>query len=75
MSNLSESPQAHMNQLKKIGTKSLLYSGVLLLLALSLLPVLEVFGRPFRIFLIPGSSTWIQHLTLWIALVGAIIAA
>lgn len=75
MSNLSESPQAHMNQLKKIGTKSLLFSGVLLLLALSLLPVLEVFGRPFRIFLIPGSSTWIQHLTLWIALAGAIIAA
>ena len=75
MSNPSESSWEHKNQFLNIGTKFLLYSGVFLLLALSLLPVLEVLGRPFRIFLIPGSSTWIQHLTLWIALAGAILAA
>ena len=61
--------------LTKIGTNSLLFLGVFLLVVVSLLPVLDVFGRPFRIFLISGSSTWIQHSTLWIALVGAILAA
>jgi tripartite ATP-independent transporter DctM subunit len=75
MSNLSEKSQLHLNRVKKIATKLLLFTGVFLLLALSLMPVLEVVGRPFRIFLISGSSTWIQHMTLWIALVGAIVAA
>lgn len=75
MSKNKDLPREKYSWLNRIGIKLLLYLGVFLLLVVSLLPVLDVFGRPFRIFLVSGSSTWIQHSTLWIALVGALLAA
>ncbi len=41
---------------------------------LIMIPLIEAFGRRFIGFGIPGASGWVQHLTLWIGLVGAVLA-
>ena len=43
--------------------------------AMALLPLVEVAGRAFAGRGIPGSIPLVQHLTLWIALLGAALAA
>jgi len=48
---------------------------VTLLTAMSLLPVLELIARQFRLPSIPGSAVFVQHLTLWVAFVGSTVAA
>ena len=48
---------------------------VALLTAMSLLPVLELLSRQFGLPSIPGSSVFVQHLTLWVAFVGSTLAA
>ena len=48
---------------------------VALLSAMSLLPVLELIARQFRLPAIPGSAVFVQHLTLWVAFVGSAVAA
>ncbi len=48
---------------------------VVLLSAMSLLPVTELIARQFRLPAIPGSSVFVQHLTLWVAFIGSTIAA
>jgi len=47
----------------------LVYSGIVLI------PALEAFTRLFNFSIIPGSPIWTQHLTLWIAFIGAMIAS
>lgn len=42
---------------------------------MTLLPVTELTARQFRTPGIPGSTVFVQHLTLWIAFVGAALAA
>ena len=48
---------------------------VAVLAAMSLLPLLEIAGRETLGHGIPGSSPLVQHLTLWIAFLGAGLAA
>ena len=48
---------------------------VFALLAMALLPLLEIALRKFFSIGIPGSSVWVQHLTLWVGFMGAAIAA
>jgi C4-dicarboxylate transporter DctM subunit len=48
---------------------------VALLTAMSLLPVLELLARQFGLPSIPGSSVFVQHITLWVAFVGSTLAA
>ncbi|MFQ5971159.1 MAG: TRAP transporter large permease subunit, partial [Alphaproteobacteria bacterium] len=45
------------------------------LLAIGVLPVLELFLRAFFDTGIPGTSGYVQHLTLWIGFLGAMVAA
>lgn len=45
------------------------------LMAMAALPCIEVITRLFRLPGIPGSIVIVQHLTLWIAFLGAILAA
>ena len=45
------------------------------LLSMAILPSVEVFTRLFRLPGIPGSAVIVQHLTLWIGFLGAILAA
>ena len=48
---------------------------ILVLLSMASFPLVEAVARVFGVQGIPGSSIIIQHLTLWIAFLGAIIAA
>ena len=48
---------------------------VFALLAMAVLPLLEIALRMFFSTGIPGSAVWVQHLTLWVAFLGAAIAA
>jgi tripartite ATP-independent transporter DctM subunit len=43
--------------------------------AIVLIPATEALTRIFNISIIPGAPIWTQHLTLWIAFVGAMIAS
>jgi tripartite ATP-independent transporter DctM subunit len=50
---------------------------VVLVAALALatvVPLIDAFGRPFGGFHIPGSSLYVQQLTLWLAFVGGLAA-
>ncbi len=42
---------------------------------MSALPLVEVAARRLRTAGIPGSTVFVQHLTLWLALLGAALAA
>src|SRR3990170_1259495 len=44
------------------------------LLAMGVLPVLELVLRTFFRTGVPGSSGYVQHLTLWVGFLGAMIA-
>ncbi|MFQ5604213.1 MAG: TRAP transporter large permease subunit [bacterium] len=46
----------------------------LLLFVMVLIPLLEAAGRRFAGIGIPGAAGWVQHLTLWLGLLGAILA-
>jgi tripartite ATP-independent transporter DctM subunit len=48
---------------------------VFALLAMALLPLLEIVIRKFYPSGIPGSTIWVQHLALWVGFLGAAIAA
>ena len=45
------------------------------LLAMVLIPLFEAVGRRFAGIGIPGAAGWVQHLTLWLGLGGAVVAA
>ena len=40
----------------------------------TLLPLVDAIGRPLGGFHIPGSATYVQHITLWLAFVGGLLA-
>jgi tripartite ATP-independent transporter DctM subunit len=44
------------------------------LLAMTIIPLLETIGRPLLGMGIPGAAAWVQHLTLWMGLLGAVLA-
>jgi tripartite ATP-independent transporter DctM subunit len=44
-------------------------------LTMAVLPIAEILGRRFLGQGVPGSITWVQHLTLWVAFAGGVIAA
>jgi len=44
-------------------------------LAMAVLPIAEIAGRRLLGQGVPGSITWVQHLTLWVAFAGGVIAA
>ncbi len=48
---------------------------ILALLAATALPLIDAFGRPLGGFHVPGSAAWVQQATLWMAFLGALIAA
>ena len=45
------------------------------LAAMAILPLAEIVVRPLLVGGIPGSIPFVQHLTLWVAFVGAVLAA
>lgn len=47
---------------------------ILVLFAMTLIPLFESAGRRVAGFGIPGATSWVQHLTLWLGLLGAIWA-
>ncbi len=47
---------------------------VLALALATVLPLVDAVGRPFGNFHIPGSATYVQMLTLWLAFVGGLVA-
>jgi len=50
---------------------------VVLFVALALLtvtPLLDALGRPVGGLHVPGGAVWVQHLTLWLAFVGGLVA-
>ena len=49
--------------------------GIVAVLAMAVLPIAEIAGRHVLGQGVPGSVTWVQHLTLWVAFAGGIIAA
>jgi len=49
--------------------------GILAILAMAVLPIAEILGRHLLGQGVPGSITWVQNLTLWVAFAGGIIAA
>jgi tripartite ATP-independent transporter DctM subunit len=49
--------------------------GSIAVLAMVVLPIAEMLGRRYLGQGIPGSITWVQHLTLWVAFTGGIVAA
>jgi C4-dicarboxylate transporter, DctM subunit len=49
-------------------------TSVTILALMIVIPLMEAFGRRFLGIGIPGSADWVQHMTLWIGLLGAIIA-
>ncbi|HSK09082.1 MAG TPA: TRAP transporter large permease subunit [Vicinamibacterales bacterium] len=51
------------------------FVGVLCLLAMVALPLVEIVGRPLLGIGVPGSVGLVQHLTMWVAFVGAMIAS
>jgi len=48
---------------------------VMVLTAMTLLPIAEIVSRKLRLTGIPGGPIFVQHLTLWVALAGAALAA
>ena len=59
---------------KKIGEHGLSILTVLFLTALMGIPLLETLGRRITGIGITGAAAWCQHLTLWIGLIGALLA-
>ena len=49
--------------------------GIIVVLAMAVLPIAEMLGRRYLGQGVPGSITWVQHLTLWVAFAGGSIAA
>jgi TRAP-type C4-dicarboxylate transport system permease small subunit len=49
--------------------------GILAISLMSLLPVVELLSRQLGLDGIPGSSVFVQHLTLWVAFLGASLTA
>jgi tripartite ATP-independent transporter DctM subunit len=41
---------------------------------LTLIPLVDALGRPVDGIHIPGGAVWVQHLTLWLAFVGGLVA-
>jgi C4-dicarboxylate transporter, DctM subunit len=56
-------------------TKSENWVSAVALTLMALLPVTEMVSRQLRLPGVPGSTVVVQHLTLWIAFIGAAIAA
>ena len=51
------------------------FVGVACLAGMALLPLTEMVGRPLLGIGVPGSVGFVQHLTMWVAFVGALIAS
>src|SRR5262249_48407966 len=51
------------------------WASVLALSVMSLLPLIAMASRRLGVRGIPGSTIFVQHLTLWVALLGAALAA
>jgi C4-dicarboxylate transporter, DctM subunit len=47
---------------------------VLAVVLATVLPLVDAIGRPFGNFHVPGSATYVQMLTLWLAFVGGLVA-
>jgi tripartite ATP-independent transporter DctM subunit len=47
---------------------------VLALVLATVLPLIDAVGRPFGNFHIPGSATYVEMLTLWLAFLGGVVA-
>jgi tripartite ATP-independent transporter DctM subunit len=47
---------------------------VVALVLATVLPLVDAIGRPFGGFHVPGSATYVQMLTLWLAFVGGLVA-
>lgn len=59
---------------EKVAFFSLSAPAVLILSAMILIPLLETVGRRVAGVGVTGAANWVQHLTLWIALLGGILA-
>jgi len=59
---------------KRFGEHSLSILTIIFLIALMGIPLLETIGRRITGVGITGAAAWSQHLTLWIGLIGALLA-
>ena len=59
---------------KRFGEHSLPILTIIFLIALMGIPLLETIGRRITGVGITGAAAWSQHLTLWIGLIGALLA-
>jgi len=59
---------------KRFGEHSLSVLAVIFLMALMGIPLLETIGRRITGIGVTGAAAWSQHLTLWIGLIGALLA-
>jgi tripartite ATP-independent transporter DctM subunit len=57
-----------------IGIRTISVVTLLALTSMVLIPLVETLGRRFVGFGIPGAAGWVQHLTLWLGLLGALLA-
>ena len=65
----------HLDSFKSInGTRITSVLTVFALTTMILIPVVEMVGRRFAGHGIPGAAGWVQHLTLWLGLLGALLA-
>ncbi len=75
MENMGKSEFEEFNRLNYgIAFQGFSILAVIALLAMITIPLLEAIGRPVAGVGIPGAAAWVQHLTLWIGLLGAILA-
>ncbi len=63
-----------ISKIKKLVVQTAYGLMAIALFALVLIPLVEVIGRRFSGIGIPGAARWVQHLTLWLGLLGAILA-
>jgi tripartite ATP-independent transporter DctM subunit len=75
---LKERPSAPSEELRMSsqggGFRSLSIIVVVALFAMMIIPFLEISGRRITGIGIPGAAAWLKHLTLWLGLLGAVLA-
>ncbi len=61
-------------KIKHFSTKALKCTAATALAVMVVIPLFEAFARRYLGTGIPGAAGWVRHLTLWIGLIGAILA-
>ncbi len=74
MATLIDTAQSELSRARKWQRLALGSVVALLLLAMIALPAASTLGRRLLGKAVPGSAVWVQHITLWIGFLGAVLA-